>query len=268
MGSTSGGEAFAVGACFAYGRIQMTVISVQTRPTVLATVAHELRGPLSAMATAGELLERDFDLMDRTQARAMVSTINRRTLWLRGLVENLLCAATADDGRLQMQQRPVDLRPLVEDVALLFKPLLERKAQRLRVRVRPLLPVVIGDQQRLSMVLANLLSNASKYADPDTTIGVAVAPRAGAVRVTVTDRGPGVRPENTDQLFQAYNRAGRTDSDGLGIGLSVVRSIIEAHGGKVGYASRSGGGAVFWFELMAARSATSSVGANVRESVG
>ncbi|HEY8648585.1 MAG TPA: ATP-binding protein, partial [Candidatus Limnocylindria bacterium] len=154
------------------------------------------------------------------------------------------------------------------DVALLFKPLLERKAQRLRVRVRPLLPVVIGDQQRLSMVLANLLSNASKYADPDTTIGVAVAPRAGAVRVTVADRGPGVRPENTDQLFQAYNRAGRTDSDGLGIGLSVVRSIIEAHGGKVGYASRSGGGAVFWFELMAAGAATSSVGANVRESVG
>ena len=248
----------------------MTLVSVQARPTVLATVAHELRGPLSAMAAASEMLERDFDLLDRQQVMVMVSSINRRTLWLRSLVENLLCAATIDDGRLQIRQRPVDLRALVDEAGLLLEPLLKRKAQSLRVRARPTLPLVIGDEHRLSQVLLNLLSNASKYSGTETTVEVAITMRAGVVRVTVADRGPGVAPANTGQLFKAYNRAGRTDSDGLGIGLSVVRSIVEAHNGQVGYASRSGGGAMFWFELTPMSGVTGNVRAteNERESVG
>ena len=229
----------------------MTVVAMPTRPTVLATIAHELRGPLSAMATASELLERDFDLLDRRQAMAMVSSINRRALWLRGLVENLLCAATVDDGELRIQQRPVDLRSVVDEVGLVLEPLLKRKAQRLRVQARPMLPLVMGDEHRLSQVLVNLLTNASKYSDAGTAIAVLITCRSGLVRLTVADRGPGVAPANAGQLFTAYDRAGRIDSDGLGIGLSVVRSIIDAHGGQVGYASRTGGGAMFWFELAA-----------------
>ena len=246
----------------------MTVVSVQTRPTLLATVAHELRGPLSAMATASEMLERDFDLLDRQQAMVMVSSINRRALWLRGLVENLLCAATIDDGRFRISQRPVDVRALVDEVGLLIEPLLKRKAQCLRVRSRPQLPLVNGDEHRLSQVLLNLLSNASKYSGADTTVEVAITMRAGIVRVTVADRGPGVAAANTGQLFQAYNRAGRTDSDGLGIGLSVAQSIIEAHGGQVGYESRTGGGAMFWFELAAMSAVTGNERSTEREMVG
>lgn len=234
---------------FAY-KHDMTVVSLHRGPTILAAVAHELRGPLSAMATASELLERDFDRLDRQQAMLMVSSINRRALWLRGLVENLLCAATADDGRLRIQQRPVELRALVEDVVMLIEPLLRRKAQRLRLRARPLPSVVTGDEHRLSQVVINLISNASKYSDVGSPIDVAVTMRAGVLRVTVADRGPGVAEAHAGQLFQAYNRAGRTDSDGLGIGLSVVHSIVEAHNGQVGYADRTGGGSVFWFELM------------------
>lgn len=234
---------------FPSGESPMSVISVRPRPAILATVAHELRGPLSAMATASEMLERDFDLLDLQQVKVMVSSINRRALWLRGLMENLLCAATVDDGRLRIQQRPVDLRALVDEVGLLLEPLLKRKAQRLRVRARPTLPFVVGDEHRLSQVLLNLLSNASKYSGTETTVDVAITMRPGAVRVTVADRGPGVTRANAGQLFEAYNRAGRTDGDGLGIGLSVVRSIIEAHNGHVGYARRGGGGAMFWFEL-------------------
>jgi two-component system sensor histidine kinase KdpD len=216
---------------------------------VIATVAHELRGPLSALETASELLDRDFDLLDAQQVKVMVSSIHRRALWLRGLMENLLCAATADDGRLQIHARPVELRGLIEDARLLMDPLLKRKAQQLRMRTRPMLPFVGGDGHKLSQVMLNLLSNASKYSGDGTTIEVGVTMRSGLVRVTVADRGPGVASEHAAHLFEAYDRAGRTDGDGLGIGLSVVRSIIEAHGGRVGYADRAGGGAIFWFEL-------------------
>jgi len=237
----------------------MTVVAVQARPTILATVAHELRGPLSAMAIASELLERDFDLLDRRQAMVMVSSINRRALWLRGLVENLLCAAAVDDVQLRIHRRPLDLRAIVDEVGLVLDPLLKRKSQRLRVCARPMPPLVNGDEHRLSQVLVNLLSNASKYSDVGTAIQVAITSRAGLVRVTVADRGPGVDPGHARQLFRAYNRAGRMDGDGLGIGLSVVRSIIDAHEGRVGYKSRSGGGAMFWFELAATDAADARV---------
>ena len=226
----------------------MTVIALQANPAILATVAHELRGPLSALATASELLERDFDLLDRGQTRQMVSSINRRALWLRGLVENLLCEATAGDGHLRIRPQPVDLRVLVDEVGLLIEPLLRRESQRLRIRAR-LPSVVIGDERRLSQVVLNLLSNASKYAGVGSVIDVGIAMRAGRLRLTVGDRGPGVAETRVNQLFQAYNRAGRTDGEGLGSGLSVVRSIIEAHHGEVGYTARTGGGSMFWFEL-------------------
>ena len=229
---------------------------MQPRPSVLATVAHELRGPLSALQTASELLARDFDHLDREQARTMVSSIYRRALWLGGLTENLLCAASVDDGRLRVALLPVDVQALVEDAAVLVRPVLQRKRQRLRVRSSGAVARANADPHRLSQVLVNLLSNASKYSDPETTIDVAIRHRTATVRVTVFDRGPGVSPEYAGHLFQAYDRAGRTDGEGLGIGLSVVRSIIEAHGGRVGFANRAGGGAAFWFELATIERAT------------
>jgi signal transduction histidine kinase len=224
--------------------------AIQARPSLLATVAHELRGPLSALETASEVLDRDFDLFDDQQVRVMVSSIHRRALWLRGLMENLLCAATVGDGRLQVHLRPTDLREVIEEAVQLVEPLLKRKGQELRLRAVPT-PLVAADPQRLTQVLLNLVSNAAKYAGSQTRIEVAITSRRGTVRVTVADRGPGVPREKAAQLFEPYYRAGRTDGDGLGIGLSVVRSIIDAHGGRAGFAHRRGGGATFWFELPA-----------------
>jgi len=227
----------------------MTISAVQPQAGLLATVAHELRGPLGALETASEILDRDFDLLDQQQVRVMVSAIHRRALWLHGLMENLLCAATVDDGQLRMHRRPLNLLELIHDTTLLVEPLLKRRGQRLKVRTCPTVPLVSADSQRLTQVLLNLVSNAAKYAGAETLIEVVVSLREGRVRLTVADRGPGVPNDKVAHLFEAYNRAGRTDGEGLGIGLSVVRSIIDAHGGQVGFANRRGGGAAFWFEL-------------------
>jgi signal transduction histidine kinase len=101
-------------------------------------------------------------------------------------------------------------------------------------------------------VLVNLILNASKFGPAKTAIDVAVALKDGKVQVSVADRGPGVSPEQALRLFEAYYRAPATASagkDGVGLGLSIVKSIVEAHNGQVGVESRRGGGARFWFSL-------------------
>ncbi len=220
--------------------------------TVLATVAHELRGPLTALATSSELLAEDYSQLDPEQVKSMLAAMHRRTLWLQGLVENLLCAATIREGRLQLYRQSLSLADVLADVEAVVGPLLEQRGQRLRVRMADSLPEVLADSRRLGQVLVNLILNASKFGAPDTSIHVTISIRGGTVRVAVADRGPGVSSEQAQRLFEPYYRAPATaDSgkDGVGLGLSIVKSIVEAHGGHVGVESRRGGGARFWFEL-------------------
>jgi signal transduction histidine kinase len=220
--------------------------------TVLATVAHELRGPLMALATSSELLADDFAQLAPEQVKSMLEAMHRRTLWLQGLVENLLCAATIREGRLTLFRQSLSLGDLLTDVDAVVGPLLAQRGQRLRVRFASNLPEVLGDSRRLGQVLVNLILNASKFGAPNTSIDVTVSFRNGAVRVSVADRGPGVAPEQAQRLFEPYYRAPATagsGKDGVGLGLSIVKSIVEAHGGLVGVESRRGGGARFWFSV-------------------
>jgi len=220
--------------------------------TVLATVAHELRGPLTALATSSELLAEDFAHLDPEQVKSMLEAMHRRTLWLQGLVENLLCAATIREGRLTLHRQSLSMADVLADVDIVVGPLLAQRGQRLRMRVVSGLPEVLADSRRLGQVLVNLILNASKFGAPNTSIDVAVAFRDGSVRVTVADRGPGVAPEQASRLFEPYYRAPATaglGKDGVGLGLSIVKSIVEAHGGLVGVESRRGGGARFWFTV-------------------
>lgn len=220
--------------------------------TVLATVAHELRGPLTALATSSELLAEDFAQLDPEQIKSMLGAMHRRTLWLQGLVENLLCAATIREGRLQLNWQSLRLAEVVEEVEAVVGPLLEQRGQRLRVRIASQLPEVGADSRRLGQVLINLLLNASKFGAPHRPIDLTISTRASEVRVTVADRGPGVSAEQAQRLFEPYYRAPVTagsGKEGVGLGLSIVKSIVEAHGGTVGVDSRRGGGARFWFSL-------------------
>jgi two-component system sensor histidine kinase KdpD len=222
--------------------------------TVLATVAHELRGPLTALATSSELLAEDFAHLDPEQVKNMLGAMHRRTLWLQGLVENLLCAATIREGRLQLNRQLLNLADVVEEVEAVVGPLLEQRGQRLRVRISAQVSEVMADSRRLGQVLINLILNASKFGAPNSSIDLTISMHAGAVRVAVADRGPGVSPEQAQRLFEPYYRAPATagaGKDGVGLGLSIVKSIVEAHGGDVGVKSRRGGGARFWFSLPA-----------------
>ena len=221
--------------------------------TVLATVAHELRGPLTALATSSELLAEDFLQLDPEQVKSMLGAMHRRTLWLQGLVENLLCAATIREGRLQLYRQSLSLADLLADVDAVVGPLLAQRGQRMRLRMADRLPEVLADSRRLGQVLINLILNASKFGPPNTPIDVTITVRNGAdVYVAVADRGPGVSLEQSQRLFEAYYRAPATagsGKDGVGLGLSIVKSIVEAHSGQVGVERRRAGGARFWFSI-------------------
>jgi signal transduction histidine kinase len=220
--------------------------------TVLATVAHELRGPLTALATSSELLAEDFLHLDPEQVKSMLGAMHRRTLWLQGLVENLLCAATIREGRLHLYRQSLSVSDLMADVEAVVGPLLAQRGQRLRVRLGQNVPEVLGDSRRLSQVLVNLILNASKFGVANSPIDLAISSRGDAVCMSVGDRGPGVSMDHTDRLFEPYYRdpaSAGSGKDGVGLGLSIVKSIIEAHGGLVGVQSRRGGGARFWFTV-------------------
>jgi two-component system sensor histidine kinase KdpD len=226
--------------------------SPQHELTALATIAHELRGPLHALATSSELLAEDFLQLNPEQVKSMLEAMHRRTVWLQGLVENLLCAATIREGRLQLHRQPLGVLDLLADVEAVVQPLLAQRGQSLRVRLAQNLPNLIADSRRLGQVLVNLILNASKFSASNTIIDLHVSSRNGAVRMSVADRGPGVSIEQSQRLFEPYYRApatGGLSKDGVGLGLSIVKSIVEAHGGRVGVESRRGGGARFWFSV-------------------
>jgi len=222
--------------------------------TVLATVAHELRGPLTALATSSELLAEDFSSgrLDPEQIQTMLAAMHRRTVWLQGLVENLLTSATIREGRLKLHREPLRLSDLLADVEAVVGPLLAQRGQRVRIRQAAGVPIVQADSRRLGQVLVNLILNASKFGAPNSAIDVTISRRAGGVRVAVADRGPGIAAEDAARLFEPFYRSPKTAStskEGVGLGLSIVKSIVEAHGGRVGADSRKGGGASFWFVI-------------------
>src|SRR5438874_7981693 len=172
--------------------------------TVLATVAHELRGPLTAIASSSELLAEDFLQLDPQQVKHMLGAMHRRTLWLQGLVENLLCAATIREGRLSLFRQSLSLSDLLADVEAVVGPLLAQRGQRLRVRFGQGVAEVLGDSRRLSQVLVNLILNASKFGAANSPIDLTITGRGTAVRISVADRGPGVPGEDMQRLFEPY----------------------------------------------------------------
>jgi signal transduction histidine kinase len=141
---------------------------------------------------------------------------------------------------------------VIADAIATMQPLLDKHGQRLVVELPAAVPVVQADPRRTVQVLVNLLSNASKYGPDDAEIEVDAALRGNWVRVNVVDCGPGVPLEQRHELFRRFvhpNPQNGRAQVGVGLGLSVVKAVVEAHGGQVGIEDRPAGGSVFWFTL-------------------
>jgi two-component system sensor histidine kinase KdpD len=223
-----------------------------TTAALLAGLIHELRTPVTALATGSELLLDDLDTLSRDDLQRIVETMHRGAIWLQGLVENVLYAATLAEGGVRIYPRALDLIELIRDVLPVVDPLLRQRRQTLRIVDRLDGVRVPADSRRIGQVLINLIANAGKYSGTSTRIDVTVVRKVGGVRLSVADRGPGLPPGGLDQLFAPYNRApeaGKSGINGTGLGLAIVKSIVDLHNGTVGANRRRGGGSTFWFEL-------------------
>jgi len=221
----------------------------------LANVSHELRTPLTALEASIEmLLDPDGNLTAKEKNELYIS-LHLGIFRLHTLFDNLLEGANIEARRFRISPRVVDLAPIVAESVQTMQPLLFKYDQHLSVDL-PLEPIrVWADRRRIVQVLINLISNANKYGPPGEEICLEVSATAKMTRLVVMDRGPGIPPDQRENLFGRFvfpQEGGEVSQAGAGLGLSVVKAIIEAHGGEVGVADRPGGGSQFWFTLPAA----------------
>jgi PAS domain S-box-containing protein len=221
------------------------------RYNFLANVAHEFRTPLSGIAATSEILADEGTMLTPNELKELVETIQLSTLHLQTLVENLLQSTTIEAGCFQVHRRPINIHSVVHDAANLMSPLLKRRTQKLVLTVPEKLPKLWADANRLTQVLVNLLSNASKFSPMNGKIELIITQDAEQVTFAVHDSGPGLPTERYSDLFKRFVTANQSHDTqyGIGLGLSVVKSIVEMHGGQVGAANLPTGGANVWFTI-------------------
>lgn len=217
----------------------------------VATVLHDLRASVGSITLGFEVLLENFDSVGRDEAVTMLRRMQRSTSWVQSLIENLTVAAQVQTKQLYLRWESVKLADVVETALAVVLPLTESRQQRI---VCDLVGEddVWGDARRIEQVVINLLMNASKYSPEGGTLTLDVKRDGTFARISVMDEGPGVSAGDMERIFDRYVRgqtAGPLRVDGLGLGLFIVKSIVERHGGSVGLETTAGLGSSFWFTL-------------------
>ena len=218
----------------------------------IASITHELRTPLSAISASMEYLLEELEHLTKAEIRELLTSVNLSVSTLQTLVDNLLESTSIESGNFKVFVQPIEIMDAVDEAVRIVMPIFQRREQKLIVESPDRLPMIKGDQTRLVQVLVNLLSNASKFGPIGQTVALVFdTPDSSTLKVSVTDQGSGVSIANKDDLFQRFVHVdSRTDSlYGIGLGLSIVKAIIEEHAGSIGMDEEEHGGSIFWFTV-------------------
>ena len=216
----------------------------QDQLTFLAGVAHDLRNPLSALKLGLHALEQEQSDIRRARTR---SRLERQIDRLSRMVDDLLDATRIEAGHLELRKETFDVREVVEDLLRLYAPTSPEHSISADLPARPML--VDGDALRIEQVLSNLISNAIKYSPHGGPVQIAVAERPDEVSVSVSDQGLGISALDLQNVFLPFRRRRADVAPGAGLGLSVVRRIVTAHGGRIDVKSEAGVGSTFYVHL-------------------
>jgi signal transduction histidine kinase/ActR/RegA family two-component response regulator len=198
----------------------------------LATLAHELRNPLAPMRSAVELLQHE----DSTVIDQVRDILRRQLDQMVRLIDDLLDVSRISQGKVQVRKEQVELADVVGSAVETVRPLIDAQTHELTVAVPPEAIYLNADPTRLAQVFLNLLNNAAKYTEPGGHIWLSAARQDGAVVVSVRDNGIGIAPEHRSHIFEMFSQVSpalERSHGGLGIGLSLVRGLVELHGGSV-----------------------------------
>ena len=203
------------------------------RSSLLSSISHDLRTPLVAILGATTSLRDYWDKFDDKSRRDLFATIEDESDRLNRFVQNLLDMTQLVSGGLKVKRQPTDIQDLIGSaLTKLRKQIGDRP---LRLDIPDDLPFVDGDLAILERVLVNIIDNASKYAPKDQPLAITARREAHYIRLTITDRGPGIPEEERERVFDMFYRVkiGSTPSSGAGLGLAISRGFIEAHGGRI-----------------------------------
>jgi two-component system sensor histidine kinase KdpD len=221
----------------------------RARAALFASVTHDLRTPLASIkASVTTLLQEELEL-DPEQRLELLRTVVEETDRLNRLIGNILELARVRAGALVPAKEPTALDEVVESVLHRMQPALEG------VRVRTMLrdaPDVAADPVQIDQVVSNLVENAARFAPAGSEIVVSVAPWHAGVQVRVVDHGPGIAPADRERVFEAFARdeaSDREGSGGSGLGLTIAKAIVLAHGGRIWIEGVPGGGTAVTFDL-------------------
>ena len=213
----------------------------RARDTVLANVSHEFRTPLAAQLASIELLRAGLHTRTPQQLEELVLSLERGTLRLTQLIDNLLESVRIESGQLEIRQQSIDLADVIDDAVVTVEALLRQRGQKVERELDENLELN-GDAVRLTQVFVNLLANASKFGPQDSTIRIGARRDARTLSAWVEDAGPGLPEGAQENVFERFSRGGVEPAPGgMGLGLSISRSIVERHGGTL-TASRTGDG--------------------------
>jgi signal transduction histidine kinase len=207
----------------------------RARDSVLANISHEFRTPLAAQLASIELLLEGMSTLQPEQQKELVRSLERGTLRLTRLIDNLLESVRIEAGQLNIRRQSVELAEVVEDAQALVGSLLALRRQTLEVTLPDDLPLVEGDKPRLTQVFVNLLANANKFAPEDSIVRIGAETSNGHVVAWVEDEGPGPAAAESDAIFTRFQRGSGEEPEpgGLGLGLWIAKSIIDRHAGTI-----------------------------------
>ena len=240
------------------GKLRNIVLSVrdithfrnaeEIKSTFISIVSHELRTPVTLIKGYASTLRRDDAKWDRTVIRDSLSVIEDEADRLSQMIDDLLDASRLQAGGLSLSRADVSLPALAERVAERFKP--QSQKHEIITDFPKKFPVILGDERRIEQVLANLVSNALKYA-PQGEIRISGSVRPEQIIVCVSDQGPGIDARDLPHIFDRFYRSTTAvkQTKGAGLGLYLARAIVEAHGGRMWTESKQDSGARICFSL-------------------
>jgi len=218
----------------------------------LSTASHELKTPLTSVIAYAEVLNDHAGDLSDEQSREFLGRLRAEADRLLGLIEDILDLTRLETGKIELKLQPMLLNQVVRTAVETVRPTAERQQVALDEDYDDEVDLADVDEVKLRQAVVNLIVNAVKFSPEGGTVGVRTRGEAGELVVEIQDQGPGVAPNEVAQIFSLFGQGVRgtpRGSGGLGIGLHLVKAVVELHGGTVGVESAVGSGSTFWIRL-------------------